>query len=46
VPGTTLGRSPLMVAAATYQGSVVVLLGPAVLASAIPVSPIPLSQGN
>jgi hypothetical protein len=41
VPGTTLGQSPLMVAANTYQGSVVVLLGPAIL-----VSPIPFSQGN
>jgi hypothetical protein len=38
VPGTTLGQSPLMVAATTYQGSVVVLLGPAILVSPIPAS--------
>lgn len=33
VPGTTLGQTPLMVASPSYQGSVVVLLGPAILAS-------------
>jgi hypothetical protein len=46
VPGTTLGQSPLMVAANSYQGSVVVLLGPAILVSPISDSPILVSQGN
>jgi hypothetical protein len=31
--GTTLGQSPLMVASNSYQGSVIVSLGPAILAS-------------
>jgi hypothetical protein len=33
VPGSSLGQSPLMVAANTYQGTVIVLLGPAILTS-------------